>query len=372
MRENDIARLNALTDDLERRVKNLEIKKVNKDEQATIEFVDENMLFRPLNKEKIFKFSSRKNTYAVLNIEIKSSAAFRVQCEIYANGVLVKESSTSFPFTCELPMQTIDGENELKIVVYSNSSTASFDVNMKVSICGFVQKKEDDIKLAVVSQGQIFLRKNDTIKGINTDTLKTVICYTGKDASCLAASKTSYLTYVVKSGNTLKLERHNKENNVSYKTETLTDDFNRCAVEINGSITYLFCIKGENVYMYVKQLSGTVIKKLPFKAKDIFTYQGLTGRYIFYVDLRDNVTAIKHVSNLDYEEEKRVSLGKLENANICEEGGKLVALYKQGLVVLKKPVFESGEPTIVGIGDEGVISEDGVTIIRQKDKLIRL
>ena len=47
----DISRLNALTDELEQRVKNLEIKKVNKEDIVTFECLDENLVFKPTNKE---------------------------------------------------------------------------------------------------------------------------------------------------------------------------------------------------------------------------------------------------------------------------------------------------------------------------------
>ena len=67
-----------------------------------------------------------------------------------------------------------------------------------------------------------------------------------------------------------------------------------------------------------------------------------------------------------------VSLGKMENANLSEENDKLMVLYKQGLVVLKRPVFENAAPVVVGVGDEAVIADNGVTIVRKKDKLIKI
>ena len=372
MMERDITRLNVLTDELDKRVKNLEINKVKKEEIKAIEYAATEMIFRPNNKEKLLKFYTNKSTYVVVNLECKSSASFSVQCEVYANGILIKSFKTSFPISLELPMKTLDGENTLKIAIYSETATSNFKVDIKASVNGYVSKKEDDIKIGVITAGQIFYRKNDVIKSINTDTMETKVCYTGKDYSCIASSQASYLLYVLKTGNEIKLERYSKDSSMSIKTETMTEDFTRFAVDISSGITYIICIKGENVYMYVKQIGNTTYVKLPFKAKNIYTYHGATGRYVYYVDLRDNVTVVKHVSNLDYEEEKRVSLGKLENVNLCEEDGKLIALYRQGLVVVKRPVFESGETEIVGIGDEGIITADGVTIIRQKDKLIKL
>ena len=80
MMERDITRLNVLTDELDKRVKNLEINKIKKEEIKAIEYADTEMIFRPDNKEKLFKFYTNKSTYVVVNLECKSSATFSVQC----------------------------------------------------------------------------------------------------------------------------------------------------------------------------------------------------------------------------------------------------------------------------------------------------
>ena len=367
----DISRLNALTDELEQRVKNLEIKKVNKEDIVTFECLDENLVFKPTNKEKVYKFISNKSTYIVVNLDVKSSATFIVECEIYANDVLIKNFSTNFPFTCELPVQTINGENTLKIVMYSTTITASFKLDIGLSIMGDLKIKDANYKVGAFFDELVYFKKNDTIKCINANTMSVTYCYTGKEVLGAGYLRGNYTLIVVKEGDVVKLDKYSKDGVDPYNTQYMYENFTACSAEVNNGVTFIIFIKGENVYMHATG-TKTFFKKLPFKAKEVYTYRGETGRYIYYIDLRGNCNVIKHLSYTDYREEKRVSLGKLENVNLCEENGRLVALYKQGLVVLKKPVFENESPQIVGVGDEAVISGNGVTIIRRKDKLVKL
>ena len=373
MSDLDIKRLNGLTDELEKRIKTLETKKANKEEIITVSENASNLLFKPTNKAKSFKFISNEKSFVAVSIELLSPATFTAQLEVYANGQIVKNQAISFPFSCEIPMQTVIGENALKVVVYTNSTTASFKLDINVSITGKIAKKEDVFGFCNILNDSVFFRHNDAIKDVNTNTMETIACYTNKDLVSVGFSRGNFVAYLVKENGVFEFIKHWSNSNDSYMTKVMPIDCSDCALEIHNGVTYIVMIKGENVYMYGNMQDGTTfLQKLPFKAKSIKSLNGKSGRYIYYTDVRGNLTVVKHYSYTDYREESSVSLGKLENANLSEEDGKLMVLYKQGLVVLKKPVYVKSTPVVVGVGDEAVITEQGVTIIRKKDKLIRL
>ena len=373
MSDIDIKRLNNLTDELEQRVKKLETKKSDRDEIITITENAENLLFKPQNNAKTIKFNSNKKTFAVVGIDVISTATFNAQFEVYANEQLVKSQTIIFPFSCELAVQTKVGENVIKIVIYTSATTASFKLDIKTTISGQIEKKEDKYRLGVVESGVVYLIQNDVIKAINTNTMETVVCYSNRDYVNAGYLQGNYTIYLIKDGGSVKTERHSLNSNDSYRTNEVDINFTDCAIDVNNGVTYFVMVKGESVYMYaIKQDGTTFLEKLPFKAKTVRSFKGQTGRYLYYVDLRGNFNVVKHKSYHKYEEVEMVSLGKMENANLSEENDKLMVLYKQGLVVLKRPVFENAAPVVVGVGDEAVIADNGVTIVRKKDKLIKI
>lgn len=372
MNNSDLIRLNTITDELEIRVRNLESKKLNKEEMITIEESSENLLFKPTNGDKLFKFVSNTDSYVALNLEVESTATFNSQCEIYVNDTLVKQYNISFPFSCEVPIRAKAGENVVKIAIYTNAASATFKVDAKISITGNVKVKEENVKLGALVEGMIYLKKGDVVKTIDSNTMETVACYTGREDVCVGFLRDNYMLFTIKEGDTVKLQRHERRSNNCYRTDTVELEYKQADVEVFNGITSVYVIRGENVYMHAFNANGSYVNNLPFKAKKVFVFNGNTGRYIYLVDVRGNCTVVKHNSHVDFREEKRVSLGKLINANLSEENGKLVVLYKQGLVVVKRPVFEESLPEAVGVGDEGVITDEGVTIIRKKDKIIKL
>ena len=373
MRELDIKRLNALTEDLEKRVNILEIKKVNREEIVTIEENVNDLLFKPTNNQKIFRFISKTSTYAVANITVNSGVTFSAQCDVMANGNLVKSKTVSFPFSLEVPFKTNMGENEIKIALSSERMPSSFKLDIAFSVTGNVMQKQNQNRIGVLFGDCCYYRFDDAIKSINVNTMETVACYTGKEAVAVGFLKGNYVCFLIKENGTVRIERHSMNSNDSYKTIPIDIALSNCSIEVNNGVTYLYMLKGENAYMYgYMSENKTFLHKLPFKASYINCFLGSTGRYICYTDKRGNFSVVKHYSYTDYREEKSVSLGKLENANLSEEDGKLMVLYKQGLVIFKRPVFENADPVIVGVGDEAIITEQGVTVIRKKDKLIKL
>ncbi|MBR2337270.1 MAG: hypothetical protein IKA61_04945 [Clostridia bacterium] len=373
MSDLDIKKLNGLTDEHERRIKNLEASKVNKDLIVTVEQSEESLLFDQKNNSKIFKFTSNDDSYVIVKLRVTSNATFDVNQEIYLNGKLQIANLINFPFECEIPLKPRVGENQIKIVLNSNSTT-KFKLDMYLSVKGNIVQSEKAYELGASMDEYVYLKTGDTVKGINTDTMETVVCYSGKQAVASCFLTGNYFAYLHKEDGVAKLERHIKGSSDSYKTvEGLESNYTDCSIEINNGYTYIYMLRGEIAYLY-GYLSSTssFLQKLPFRASRIFVFAGATGRYLYYTDLRGNCTVIKHYSYTNFRLEKTISLGKLKNARLSEENGKLVVLYKQGLVVVKKPVFENAEPTVVGIGDEAVITKNGVTVIRQSSKLIKL
>ena len=308
MSDTDIKRLNNLTDELEQRVKKLETKKSDKEEIVTITENAENLLFKPTNDTKVFKFISTKKTFAVVDIEVLSPATFNAQFEMFVNGKQIKSQTITFPFFSEIPIKTIVGENVLKVVIYTSATTASFKLDLKLNITGNVVKKESNFRLGSIDNEMIYLVHNDSVKGINTNTMETNICYTNKDYATVGFLRGNYNVYLIKCDGVIKIEKHARDTNNSYATIDVSIDFTDCAIEITNGVMYIARIKGENVYLYIDRLNGkTDLVKLPYKAKNIKILNGTTGRYIYFVDLRGGLNVIKHYSYTSYKEEKIVS-----------------------------------------------------------------
>lgn len=374
MRDLDIKRLNALTDELERRIKILESKKTEKKQSIPIiEEISEGLLFRPENNVKRFEFKALNSTYAVLKVEISSPLTNAVICEIYCNGELQKQVKSTFPLECALPIKTVKGENQVKIKVINEQSTASFKLDIKLTIQGEVEEKPIKYRLGNLIGEMSYIKYGSSAICFNSETLEPIICYTDRDVLGVGCLKLNYVAILVKDENGTRFLRHERNFNTPYKTEVLDEEVLDCDVDVHNGVIYLYILNGNDAYIFGYMSDGYKFKeKLPFNAAKIGHYNGTTGRYIFYTDLKGVVNVIKHKSYKSYDPIESISLGKLENANICEENGELIVTYKQGVFVMKKPVFRDEAPSVMGIGDEGIISNLGYTIIRQKNKIIKL
>ena len=134
----------------------------------------------------------------------------------------------------------------------------------------------------------------------------------------------------------------------------------------------MFGLKDNKLYMLSIASDGSIINTdLNITAKRFSIFSGDSGRYICYTDLKGNCYAIRNKSHITYATAEIYSLGKLENANLCEENGELVVIYKQGHIVMKKPVATRGEAVAIGVGEEGIISRTGAVLVRRGNKLIK-
>ncbi|MBR2384494.1 MAG: hypothetical protein IKA99_02680 [Clostridia bacterium] len=373
MTELDIKRLNNLTDDLERRVNLLEVKKANKENIITIEERFENLLLKTANKTKNFYFSCEKVTFVVVNLEVLSPETFEAQFEFLVNGNVVQSGNLQLPISCEIPIKTKIGENVLTVSIKKPSSITSFKVDMYFSIMGEIIKSRKKTGIGVLFQNYVYFRDSDTIKCVNVDDMQTEVCYSGKDLVSVGYLNDNELYFLTKADGKAKIDKHMVGSNYSSLTRYIDANFTDCALEVCDGIIYVFMLRGDSVFVRIITTDNmNTLYKLPYKASGIKTFSGTTGRYLCLTDFRGTLTVIKHSSVERFIAEKAISLGRVENANLSEEDGKLMVVYKQGLVVVKKPVFESVEPIVVGIGDEGVITKQGITVIRKNQTLIKL
>ncbi len=374
MREDDLKRLNNLTEELERRIVRLESKTVKKEELSFIEESFEGLLFNQENNSKRLCFIGKKRDYAILNLQINSPLSGEVTCEIYCNGELLKSFQSAFPIACETHLLTQVGENRLKIVLKNEQSSASYSLDMSVSLKGYVQSKPVSCRIGNLLGENCYIIYGDTMQCINSDTMKTVTCYTDYDVVGAGYLKQNYNVFLLKKGDYLTAAKHVKDSNTAYGYIDVGFDVGDCVeMEVNNGVTYIYELKdGRLIFTGIKSDKTTFNEDINVNAVRFSIFSGDTGRYICYTDVRGNCYAIKHKSYLQYQYVEEYSLGKLQNANLCEENGELIVTYKQGLVVMKKPVTGEGEAVVMGVGDEGIISRSGVTLIRRANKLIKV
>ena len=143
-------------------------------------------------------------------------------------------------------------------------------------------------------------------------------------------------------------------------------------LEVNNGVTYVFGLKDNKLYMLCIKSDGTIANNdLNISARRFSVFSGDSGRYIFYTDLKGNCFAVRNKSYMSYVPAERYSLGRLENANLCEENGELIVTYTQGNIVMKKPVIGDGEAVAIGVGEEGIISRTSAVLVRRGNKLIK-
>ena len=373
MRDLDVRRLNDLTDELDRRLKKLENQKSKQDELTLIEESYEGLVFNLNNNGKRISFISKKDSYVALQFEASSSLSNTVNLQIFCNGVLIKEIESAFPIDYQIPIKVSKGENQISLVVINGTSMENYEIDIKFSIQGEIEQKPTVYKLGNALGEYSYLKYGDTAICFNTNTMQTVICKMNKEALGVGFYAGNFIKLLSRDETGTYLERYERGRSVPYKTTQLSEDVGDCEIDINNGVTFLYELKGDSVIMRFVQ-NGVIIAKeiLPIKASKITVFYGTTGRYLCYTDKKGNFTAIRHKSHLSYSPVETISLGKLENANLCEENGVLTVIYKQGLFVMKKPVQSNEEPTLVGFGDEGIISNLGHTIIRQKNNVIKI
>lgn len=368
-----LKRVQTAIEELEKRVYKLEAKVISSQGTSEIFQTVKDIPFSSSNNVKFFDFIGLKRMGAIIKIKISSSIDNQIYFNFYHNDVLKKHVNGNCPIEVELDVITEIGNNRITVEALGFTDGETHVLSFDVSIVGFADNQPIEPHLGYVGDNFLYLVQGDTIKCIDSSTMQTRLTSTGNDDADMAYYEQDFLVIMKRKGEDVLLERYDKAYKY-YSCQSFKDKFTDCAITCYDGYIDVIYVKSNYLYhtacfMYSPQY---ITQKLPIKAKSVRAFVFNSIRYLLYKSLTDNYFVVSVNQSVSFKAEKTYSIGKVENANLCLVDGTIYVTYKQGNSVMKRKLDFSDEPTLLGVGDEGVITGDGSVIIRRGDELIKL
>lgn len=313
-------------------------------------------------------FNSEDGSGVCFNTQLKSGYLENITLIISVNDKEYINQTTTFPIEKEIAFLPKKGENKISISVFSAGSNFTADINVKVS--GYIVNQPIGGCLRYINGDICAFHDGDTLKLVSTSSLNTVYSLFNVKNFAVTEYDGNVLVMTYDKTGVSRFIKITLPFFSSSNIGFLSSGFTSCAIRPYNDRFIVYGIRDNSVHAYLSNgSSSTYYGKLPIKAKDINYCEGELGDYIYYTDLRDNITVIKLDKTSVYQPIGRYSLGKKQNLILSQISSTLKILYKTGEVVAERSIGDLSDISVIGKGFQAVKLPSGNYVVLRDGKL---